>query len=177
MGLVDQLVKPLGMLICLSYRKQYLFPYPLAFKTVILKYYPVPFNFIVSFCYANMQRKVTKRGLNQVISRFFFFNQPKCGFYVTISISTLAVVNFQAYYHSVIWSFWSPCLWQLLIGNNNYRVCVTTCKILIFFKRRWMRMKWAVHFGIRPKYFFLGGGGACFTETVDNLVLSTELIL
>ena len=39
-------------------------------------------------------------------------------------------------------------------------------------------MKWAVHFGIRPKYFFLGGGGGlCFTETVDNLVLSTELIL
>ena len=37
-------------------------------------------------------------------------------------------------------------------------------------------MKWAVHFGIRPKYFFLGGG-ACFTETVDNLVLSTELII
>ena len=86
MGLVDQLVKPLGMLICLSYCKEYLFPYPLAFKTVILKYYPVPFNFIVSFCYANMQRKVTKRDLNQVISRFFFFfNQPKCGFYVTIS--------------------------------------------------------------------------------------------
>ena len=129
MGLVDQLVKPLGMLICLSYRKQYLFPYPLAFKTVILKYYPVPFNFIVSFCYANMQRKVTKRDLNQVISRFFFFNQPKCGFYVTISISTLAVANFQAYYLSVIWSFWSPCLWQLPIGNNNYWVCVTTCKI------------------------------------------------
>ena len=73
MGLVDQLVKPLGILICLLYRKQYLFPYPLAFKTVILKYYPVPFNFIVSFCYANMQRKVTKRDLNQVISRFFFF--------------------------------------------------------------------------------------------------------
>ena len=72
MGLVDQLVKPLGMLICLSYRKQYLFPYPLAFKTVILKYYPVPFNFIVSFCYANMQRKVSKRDLNQVISSFFF---------------------------------------------------------------------------------------------------------
>ena len=69
MGLVDQLVKPLGMLICLSYRKQYLFPYPLAF---ILKYYPVPFNFIVSFCYANMQRKVSKRDLNQVISSFFF---------------------------------------------------------------------------------------------------------
>ena len=69
MGLVDQLVKPLGILICLLYRKQYLFPYPLAFKTVILKYYPVPFNFIVSFCYANMQRKVTKRDLNQVISR------------------------------------------------------------------------------------------------------------
>ena len=104
MGLVDQLVKPLGMLICLSYRKQYLFPYPLAFKTVILKYYPVPFNFIVSFCYANMQRKVTKRDLNQVISRFFFFflTNPKCGFYVTISISTLAVANFQAYYLSVI---------------------------------------------------------------------------
>ena len=74
MGLVDQLVKPLGMLICLLYRKQYLFPsFSLAFKTVILKYYPVPFNFIVSFCYANMQRKVTKRDLNQVISRFFFF--------------------------------------------------------------------------------------------------------
>ena len=72
MGLVDQLVKPLGMRICLSYRKQYLFPYPLAFKTVILKYYLVPFNFIVSFSYANMQRKVTKRDLNQVISRFFF---------------------------------------------------------------------------------------------------------
>ena len=69
MGLVDQLVKPLGILICLLYRKQYLFPYPLAFKTVILKYYLVPFNFIVSFCYANMQRKVTKRDLNQVISR------------------------------------------------------------------------------------------------------------
>ena len=72
MGLVDQLVKPLGILIFLSYRKQYLFPYPLAFKTVILKYYPVPFNFIVSFCYANMQRKVTKRDLNQVISRVLF---------------------------------------------------------------------------------------------------------
>ena len=38
-------------------------------------------------------------------------------------------------------------------------------------------MKWAVHFGMKPKYFFLGGGGACFTETVDNLVLSTELII
>ena len=99
MGLVDQLVRPLGMLICLSYRKQYLFPYPLAF---ILKYYPVPFNFIVSFCYANMQRKVSKRDLNQVISSFFFFNQSKCGFYVTIFISTLAVANFQAYYLSVI---------------------------------------------------------------------------
>ena len=36
-------------------------------------------------------------------------------------------------------------------------------------------MKWAVHFGMKPKYFFLGG--ACFTETVDNLVLSTELII
>ena len=103
MGLVDQLVKPLGMLICLSYCKEYLFPYPLAFKTVILKYYPVPFNFIVSFCYANMQRKVTKRDLNQVNSRFFFFfNQPKCGFYVTIFISPPAVANFQAYYLSVI---------------------------------------------------------------------------
>ena len=116
--------------------------------------------------------------------QFFFFNHSKCGFYVTIFISTLAVANFQAYYLSVIWSFWSPCLWQLLIGNNNYWVCVTTCKILIFFKSGWMRMKWAVLFGIRPKYFFLGGGGEegqvlqklwiiWYFNWVDNINLAT----
>ena len=111
---------------------------------------------------------------------FFFFNQPKCGFYVTISISTLAVANFQAYYLSVIWSFWSPCLWQLPIGNNNYWVCVTTCKILIFFKSGWMRMrmKWAVHFGMRPNDKGLKPRMSVL-ETLynDQFTLSTHLII
>ena len=70
MGLVDQLVKPLGMLICLLYRKQYLFPYPLAFKTAILKYYPVPFNFIVSFFYAE---KSNQKRLEPSNFQVFFF--------------------------------------------------------------------------------------------------------